>query len=356
MMEDNTNNVSLTTVDNDVVTFGNTTVEKWKVLLGMVSLITSIVIGMTLLLIQPAAVSPDTQDQSMTITSAVSKQDKGKVHIATNRELLQTLKELKLWEVEPVAAVPPVIFTAFPKNFNDLEDITSRKRAFLHILLPAALIALNEVQQERARLLAVLNKIGTSPENLSFSDNGDTWRSYLAKADIDFVQMLMQKYRTADADELLNRVAGVPVSLVLGQGAIESSWGGSRFALTGNNIFGIWTWGENGMIPAQRDEGKNHKVKIYDSILDSVRSYILTLNRLGAYRHLRELRQQSNDSLELAEGLLFYSERRDAYVEDVRRVISSNNLKRYDKISLARTKWWPVLSLNTFSFRKQNPL
>jgi Bax protein len=348
-------NMSSSTIDSDFMTFGNTQVEKWKVLLAMVSLLTSIVVGMTLLLNQPRSVEPDVQGPSLS-SLAVLKGGTGKIRVETTHELLQTLKALNLWEVEKVATVPPVDFAGFPKNFNELADITNRKRAFLHTLLPAALIALHEVQQERTRLLAVLDKIGTAPERLSFTGPADSWCTYLTKPETDFVNMLMQKYRTTDAGELLARVDVVPVSLVLGQGAIESSWGGSRFARTGNNLFGIWTWGEKGIIPARREEGKNHKVKIYDSILDSVRSYILTLNRLGAYRHLRELRLQTDDSLELAEGLLYYSERRDAYVEDIRRIISSNNLKRYDKISLARTKWWPVLGLNTFSFRKQNPL
>jgi Bax protein len=148
----------------------------------------------------------------------------------------------------------------------------------------------------------------------------------------------------------------VPVSLILGQGAIESSWGCSRFTRAGNNLFGIWTWGERGIVPANRDEGKNHKIKIYDTILDSVRNYVLTLNRLGAYRHLRELRRDSNDSMELAQGLLYYSERRDAYVEDVRRIISSNNLQRYDTISLASSVWQPVLGVQTYSTKNQSPL
>jgi Bax protein len=109
-------------------------------------------------------------------------------------------------------------------------------------------------------------------------------------------------------------------------------------------------------VPARREAGKTHKIKIYDTILDSVRSYVLTLNRLGPYRQLREIRRNSNDSMELAGGLLYYSERRDAYVEDVRRVISANNLQRYDSINLASTGWQPVLGVQAFSAKKQSTL
>ncbi|MBE9519635.1 MAG: glucosaminidase domain-containing protein, partial [Proteobacteria bacterium] len=89
---------------------------------------------------------------------------------------------------------------------------------------------------------------------------------------------------------------------MLAQGALETSWGRSRFAREGNSIFGMWTWKTKGIVPLKREEGKTHKVKAYDSILDSVRAYQLTLNRLDHYEHLRNLRLETYDSLILAEG------------------------------------------------------
>jgi len=342
-------------VASGLMTFGTTKVATWKVIAGMVSLVTSLIVGMTLLMSDPVNIAHKT-DYPVIIKPVILRQDIGEVRIETTHELLQVLKELNLWEAEMAATVPPVVFAGFPENFHELEDMATRKKAFLHTLLPTALIALREVQQEREKLQTILQKIGNTPGRIPFSGGVKQYRFYLTESETKFMKKLMKKYRTSDADELLSRVDVVPVSLILGQGAIESSWGGSRFARVGNNLFGIWTWGGRGIIPADRDEGKNHKIKIYDSILDSVRGYILTLNRLGAYRHLRELRCNSNDSMKLAHGLLYYSERRDAYVQDVRRVISANNLKRYDTISLASSAWRSIFGSNTYSAQKQNSL
>ncbi len=340
---------------NGLMTFGTTKVATWKVIVSMFSLITSLIVGMTLLMNQPVTISHKT-DYPVLSKTAIRMQESGEVRIETTHELLQALKELDLMEAEMSATVPPVVFAGFPENFHELDDMAIRKKAFLHTLLPTALIALQEVQQERSKLEIILLKVGNTSGMTPFAGGAEKYRAFLSESETEFVKKLMKKYRTSNVDELLNRVDVVPVSLILGQGAIESSWGGSRFARAGNNLFGIWTWGERGIVPAKRDEGKNHKVKIYDSILDSVRGYVLTLNRLGAYRHLRELRLTSRDSMELAQGLLYYSERRDAYVEDVRRVISANNLQRYDTISLASTGWRPVLGVQAYSTKKQSSL
>lgn len=40
-------------------------------------------------------------------------------------------------------------------------------------------------------------------------------------------------------------VFGLPPSLVLAQTAEESGWGASRFAVEGNALFGLWTWGDD---------------------------------------------------------------------------------------------------------------
>jgi Bax protein len=340
---------------DDLMTFGTTKVATWKVIVSMISFVTSLIVGVTLLIGHPANISNKT-DYTVLNKSDLSMGKSGEIRIKTTHELLQMLKELDLWEAEAAATVPPVLFMGFPENFHELEDLATRKKAFLHTLLPTALIALQEVQQERNNLEIILQKFNNIPGMNPFKGGVENYSVFLSDSETEFIKKLMKKYRTSDADELLHRVDVVPVSLILGQSAIESSWGGSRFARAGNNLFGIWTWGERGIVPARREEGKTHKIKIYDSILDSVRSYVLTLNRLGAYRALREIRRNSNDSMDIAGGLLYYSERRDAYVEDVRRVISSNNLQRYDSINLTSTGWQSVFGPQAFSTKKQSTL
>jgi len=130
-------------------------------------------------------------------------------------------------------------------------------------------------------------------------------------------------------------VDAVPTSIILAQGALESSWGSSRFAREGNSVFGMWTWKSKGLVPARRDEGKTHKVRAYDNILDSVRAYHLNLNRLDPYDQFRQLRRQTDDPLILAEGLSLYSERGEEYVEEIRNIILANDLQKYDSCRLS---------------------
>ena len=70
--------------------------------------------------------------------------------------------------------------------------------------------------------------------------------------DNDLLRAFAQRYRMPASlidkkgwtDELLRRVAPIPVSIALAQAAIESGWGQSRFALEGNALFGQWVWND----------------------------------------------------------------------------------------------------------------
>ncbi len=85
----------------------------------------------------------------------------------------------------------------------------------------------------------------------------------------------------------------MPLALV--QGAIESGWGKSRFVREANNIFGHWTWGEVGLIPLGREEGKTHKIRIFRTMQSSVDAYILNLNRHYAYKSFRKARLKKRE-------------------------------------------------------------
>jgi Bax protein len=248
-------------------------------------------------------------------------------------ELMARLKAHHLWEMPADNVIPPVLFANYPDNF-DLLQVDIKKRAFLHALLPAALLAREEIARERTALEKILVKF-EDPDQLVFEDEGADWHDRLSGPEIEFIDHLAGKYRSRNAADLLARVDSFPVSLIMAQAALESSWGSSRFAEKGNNIFGMWTWGERGLVPAAREEGKDHKIAIYDTILGSVRAYLLTLNRLPAYRALRQLRRDTSDPLLLADGLHHYSERGAEYVTELKKIIRYNQLERYDSCTLA---------------------
>jgi Bax protein len=146
-----------------------------------------------------------------------------------------------------------------------------------------------------------------------------------------------------EVDLLIFRADVIPPSLALAQAAMESGWGTSRFAQDGNALFGEWVWGEDaeGLTPLGRDEGKNHKVKSFDYLLDSVMSYMTNLNRHPTYRDLRlrraELRKHNLvvTGAALAPALVNYSERGAEYVSDILTIINFNGLDGLDSAQLA---------------------
>ena len=254
-------------------------------------------------------------------------------------KLIQKLKKYGLWTLSPMQKVPRFFLKAYPPDLDTVRDISVKKRIFLHALLPQALLVRREVLQKRERLEAILDGIDCASEETDIDfgpafEGQCSWTENLPEKDVSFIRNLSREYRTTSAETLLKRVDAVPVSIILAQGALESFWGSSRFSREGNSIFGMWTWKTPGIIPIRRDEGKTHKVKIYDDILASVRAYQLTLNRLEPYTEFRQLRQSTDDPLILAEGLSLYSERGQDYVEDIKKVILANNLQEYDNYSL----------------------
>ncbi|MGW8160810.1 MAG: glucosaminidase domain-containing protein [Desulfobulbales bacterium] len=276
-----------------------------------------------------------------------------KQHRATDF-LINRLKKYGLWEIPSSQEIPRFFIDSYPPDLNNVKNIAVRKRVFLNALLPHALFVRQEALERRSRLQSILKKIDCSPEDINFTTALDhesqcSWADYLAEDDRSFIENLCRKYRTTSAEVLLERVDAVPTSIILAQGALESSWGSSRFTREGNSVFGMLTWKNNGIIPARRDEGKTHKVMIYDNIRDAVRGYQLTLNRLDPYEEFRQLRRQTDDPLVLAEGLTLYSERGEAYVEDIKNVILSNDLLKYDDCSLSD------LDLSKFSEAQTKP-
>jgi Bax protein len=252
-------------------------------------------------------------------------------------DIITTLANSDFFNLYKMQEHDDLVALKFPDYIGQL-DVSNKKHTFFRTLLPSIIIALKEVENEREMLLALVQKISFQPM-MTLSEKQTYWQNTLENNEIEFLLNTAKKYRSNEISELLRKVKGYPVSLILAQGAIESSWGTSRFAVQGNNVFGVWTWGESGIIPSARDEGKTHKVAVYDSILDSVRGYILNLNRHYAYNDLRKYREKTLDSLVLAEGLWAYSERRIEYVNDVKNVIESNNLQYFDTVNLTITYW-----------------
>jgi len=121
--------------------------------------------------------------------------------------------------------------------------------------------------------------------------------------------------------------------LALGQAAYESGYGTSRFAVQGNALFGQWTYGGKGLVPEQQRKSLgDHRIAAFDWPFDSVRGYFINLMSHPAYEDFRRLRAEARTagrpltSMELADGLIKYSERGQEYVDTLKGIIRVNRL------------------------------
>ena len=114
----------------------------------------------------------------------------------------------------------------------------------------------------------------------------------------------------------------VPYEMIIGQAALESGWGTSRFAIEANNLFGIRTFTESvpHLIPQGIDKWPGWGVRVFPSKCDSVKEYVRLLNEHPAYKEFRELREKTKDSLQLIKTLDKFSTTKD-YDERVARMI-----------------------------------
>ena len=225
--------------------------------------------------------------------------------------------------------VPPLYLASVPRGMRKIQQPAERKQVFLRMMLPLVLKANEGVRAERNRLLSVKHaqEIGTA----------------ISDADRVYLKSMARRYgvRKPSIDLLLARVDILPVSIALAQSAIESGWGTSRFVLEGNAPFGQWTTASfKGLVPKERTDGKTHKIRAFDDLYESVRSYIHNLNTHRAYRRFRAMREAMRasgtrlDSLTLISSLKSYSEKGDAYVTLLKNVIVVNQLEPLDRARL----------------------
>lgn len=233
----------------------------------------------------------------------------------------------------PQGPVPPLVVERFPEDMATM-DPSSKKSLFFRALLPM-------VEAENKRIREQRRFLKTRFAHGPLRRGSRTWSQ---------VERLAEMYRVAgdlnDPDVrtiLLRRVDEVPPALVLAQAANESAWGNSRFAREANNLFGQWTYKEYlGIVPAQRDEGAKHYVRVFPNLRSSVRAYLHNINISFAYLDLRRMRARMRaagvklDPYRLTDGLLRYSQRGAQYVDEIRSMITVNGLAHLDSLTLAQ--------------------
>lgn len=242
---------------------------------------------------------------------------------------------------------PPFILERIPADINNIVSTASKKRTFFMGLLPMVLLANQEIEKERAEILHILERHKTRTTKVGDRERLEEISKHYGLRDRPFIDHRARS-------RLLQRADTIPPALVLAQAANESSWGTSRFAQLGNNLFGEWTFKPGtGIVPAGRPPGKTYEVRKFSSIYESIRSYMNNLNRHGAYRKLRKIREELRKSeqpvtgMALAKGLKKYSQRGEEYIKEIQTMIRQNKLARTNTAFLRRPKAKILTSIST---------
>ena len=193
----------------------------------------------------------------------------------------------------PVAqeAVPNLAPAQLPDDLTLLEN-DARKRLFLRAVAPHVLAENRRNRALRKQVVEIRQHLmaGRAASDGEITLLGRLAEDYRVEIGADDVGRLGVD---AMVEQLLDRVDVVPPSLALSQAAIESGWGGSRFARMGNALFGQWVFAaEKGMAPLFRPPGANYSVARFADLGRAVRAYVKNLNTLWAYGDFRALRRQ----------------------------------------------------------------
>lgn len=211
-------------------------------------------------------------------------------------------------------------------DFSEIESVAERKEAFTQYLLPRIHFVQGEILSQRDELEGIL---------ASYDDDASL-------DEVEWLQLrrLAESYLRRDSvppeelaeilAELDLRVGAIPTQLTLAQAALESGWGTSYYAREGNNLFGMRCFTPGcGLRPRWSVASHGYGYSRYRSPTESIRAYMLNLNRHNAYTELRMQRHhqrlQGNwpDSHALTAALEAYAENPE-YIAAVRTMMRHN--------------------------------
>lgn len=189
---------------------------------------------------------------------------------------------------------PAILIKKMPIDFLDIKSQKYRNELFIRMITPLAIKVNEELYNERQALLRL--------ERRFQKDHS------LSEDDIKKLDELSLKYdyftrRTGtdrirlQFEQLKLRINIIPPSLMVAIAAMESDWGFSRVANEANSLYKEKVWfTEEGLEPLEnKDDG--YRFKIFNSLIDSMRSYALTFNSNINYQYVWQTRADAEKRL-----------------------------------------------------------
>ena len=231
--------------------------------------------------------------------------------------------------------VARIFIRAIPEKIKEFEGI-ERRRLFIDLILPIILAENEKIEAEHDAVMAAVGKEDRSDADIRLIN--ETAKKYmLINKEDDFLTLSDEK-REAVVYLLDMNIRPVPPAIALGQAALESAWGTSRFTFEGNNLFGHVSKDPSKGLKPKNWSGMQRHIYIFDSITASISAYMLNLNRNRAYRKFRLYRQQDPKNLmKMAEGFDRYAIIKELYVGRLQTVMFKYGTHKYNDAKLEKT-------------------
>jgi Bax protein len=197
---------------------------------------------------------------------------------ATIQELEEVFKKHKYKRFRALDndSYPAIFVKNLPIDYETVSSQKYRNELFIRILAPLALKINEEISNERKTLLRIEEQFKKTQtlteqqiEKLNF---------FAKKYDYHTKEKDLTNKIVLQINHLKRRIHTVPPSILIAAAAMESNWGTSRPARLVNNLYKEKLWfTTEGLEPIENKED-GYRFKIFDSLIDSMRSFALTFN------------------------------------------------------------------------------
>lgn len=194
---------------------------------------------------------------------------------------------------------------------------------------------------------SIVNRLAVGLLAMSIAINAYADGNALATRPHKSIERIMSKssdYATQYADAAMEQMRryGIPASVTLAQGILESANGQSELSRKGNNHFGIKatsSWLDNGgKYLVYTDDKPNEKFCQYASVEDSYEHHSLFLKSNSRYADLFKL--SADDYVGWTRGLqnAGYATSKQ-YAASLQSIIKANGLDKYDRMVMQQQGW-----------------
>lgn len=176
---------------------------------------------------------------------------------------------------------PAIFINKLPSDYLQISPQKYRNELFIRMMTPLALKINEELSNERHTLLRLERSYDKnqklSPEETEKLENLALKYDYFTRAKNPDTRIPNQ------LKNLKQRIDIIPPSIFVAVAAMETNWGTSRVAIEANSLYKEKVWYTNEGLEPKENKDDGYRFKIFDRLIDSMRSFALTFNSNISY-------------------------------------------------------------------------